>query len=487
MNCRMEYTLIQQTPIIHFQHDQKGATLRATEVKPKLDKFIVNKLGGKDNVPKNWFIADTKALNYKLRIVTTGEPRRSKMIEAEIEHYRANQRNADRNTLSDLKDIRNKEINSMYFGNMVGMSNEYEENVRNSYKETVFYEGKEQIKLEIVCFVEELRQEIENYIEEFFFVNNFGTRQSKGFGGFVAIKKGEEHKATDPIKTLSEQGYRFFYAEVKGDTSYTAMLNHAKNVYAVMKGGYNDTRWNENEKKYRFPLRYVKGYIQRDFLDDFNWNDKGSDKACIKSKKEYVKDKTTKLPYQYPLSRKGQPDEYRYNKYKESEENYFFVRALLGLADYYEFKDNSRYGRVDIFSLGENGFDVERFRSPVTIKIFGSKLLFLFGSFNEICGKTFYFAPNGIPYKYEFDKKIESEKAKYIANNPNVFVKIFTPEKFDDDDVVKFINNFVDYFTINKSKLNNFKKKQDGKFIDTDISISSSLTLIVPEHIERRV
>ena len=179
MNCRMEYTLIQQTPIIHFQHDQKGATLRATEVKPKLDKFIVNKLGGKDNVPANWFISDTKALNYKLRIVTTGEPRRSKMIEAEIECYRAKQQNADKKTNTQLKNKRNEEINSMYFGNMVsGKGNEYEENVRNLYKETVFYEGKEQIKLDVVCFIEELRKEIEKHIGEFFFVNNFGTRQS---------------------------------------------------------------------------------------------------------------------------------------------------------------------------------------------------------------------------------------------------------------------------------------------------------------------
>lgn len=35
------YTLIAQTPMIHFQHDQKGATLRATEVKPKLDRYLL--------------------------------------------------------------------------------------------------------------------------------------------------------------------------------------------------------------------------------------------------------------------------------------------------------------------------------------------------------------------------------------------------------------------------------------------------------------
>ncbi len=36
-------TLKQHTPLIHFQHEQAGAILRATELKPKLDKFILSK------------------------------------------------------------------------------------------------------------------------------------------------------------------------------------------------------------------------------------------------------------------------------------------------------------------------------------------------------------------------------------------------------------------------------------------------------------
>ena len=456
MNCRMEYTLIQQTPIIHFQHDQKGATLRATEVKPKLDKFIVNKLGGKDNVPKNWFVSDTKALNYKLRIVTTGEPRRSKMIEAEIECYRTKQQNADKKTNKQLKNKRNEEINSMYFGNMVsGKGNEYEENVRNLYKETVFYEGKEQIKLDVVCFIEELRKEIEKYIGEFFFVNNFGTRQSKGFGGFVAIKKGEEHKATDPIKTLSEQGYRFFYAEVKGDTSYTAMLNHAKNVYAVMKGGYNHSKFDYNSQ-------YIKGFIQRKFIDDRFSKDVGSDKAFIKTNMRTLEAET----------------------HREGYGSFIFVRALLGLADYYEFRDNVRKGRVDIYSLGDKTFDVERFRSPITIKIIGNKLIFLFGSFDKICNKVFYFSPNGISKNAEFDKKTYNEKKTYIENNcsdinPSIFKKIVTPEKFDDEDIMFFINNFSKYFIENSNSLASYK--------DKTISCSSKLTIVIPPYLRREI
>lgn len=42
---KIEFKLKQHTPLIHFQHDQHGATLRASELKPKLDKFLIRKLG----------------------------------------------------------------------------------------------------------------------------------------------------------------------------------------------------------------------------------------------------------------------------------------------------------------------------------------------------------------------------------------------------------------------------------------------------------
>jgi hypothetical protein len=47
---KLEFTLKQHTPLIHFQHDQEGATLRATEVKPKLDKFVIEKLTNRTGI-----------------------------------------------------------------------------------------------------------------------------------------------------------------------------------------------------------------------------------------------------------------------------------------------------------------------------------------------------------------------------------------------------------------------------------------------------
>ena len=77
---KLEIKLKQHTPLIHFQHDQEGATLRASEVKPKLDKFILTRLGNGDyqagiNLAKDngWLVGkgDHPALDYKIKIDAT--------------------------------------------------------------------------------------------------------------------------------------------------------------------------------------------------------------------------------------------------------------------------------------------------------------------------------------------------------------------------------------------------------------------------------
>ena len=70
---KIEFTLKQHTPIIHFQHDQDGATLRATEVKPKLDRFIIEKLekSGVNNIETGWFNnIEKKSLDYQMHITS---------------------------------------------------------------------------------------------------------------------------------------------------------------------------------------------------------------------------------------------------------------------------------------------------------------------------------------------------------------------------------------------------------------------------------
>ena len=81
----LKVTLKQHTPLIHFQHDQYGATLRASEVKPKLDEYIIaTEFGNNFQKVKSYLkrganISDDKleekfengfrALDYQLKIV----------------------------------------------------------------------------------------------------------------------------------------------------------------------------------------------------------------------------------------------------------------------------------------------------------------------------------------------------------------------------------------------------------------------------------
>ena len=122
--------LKQQTPMIHFQYNQKGATLRATEVKPKLDKFILSKMNHEAEM-SGWFIKDTKALNYKLRFFVENydenNPTISESGDLEIEAQRL-ELNGKINQAKEIRNRAKNEIHAMYFANMVTNKNEEEIN-----------------------------------------------------------------------------------------------------------------------------------------------------------------------------------------------------------------------------------------------------------------------------------------------------------------------------------------------------------------------
>ena len=81
LHCKLK----QQTPMLHFQPDETGVCLRGTEVKPKMDRFIIRHFQDRDKVvPNNWFLQTDKgerertgnmALNYKIRFETSGIPK----------------------------------------------------------------------------------------------------------------------------------------------------------------------------------------------------------------------------------------------------------------------------------------------------------------------------------------------------------------------------------------------------------------------------
>ncbi|MBL0721151.1 MAG: hypothetical protein JJV88_01065 [Sulfurovum sp.] len=144
---KVEFTLKQHTPIIHFQSEQSGATLRATELKPKFDKFL-KEYAFDGEIPKEFLIDEGKdALDYKVKI----------------------EQNISQATLIDKRD-------PLFFGNM------------GDDKDKKFKTINKAFKIELFTYKLKLKTILEEHFEAYLANTNFGTRQSKGFGSFYLNK-----------------------------------------------------------------------------------------------------------------------------------------------------------------------------------------------------------------------------------------------------------------------------------------------------------
>lgn len=178
------FTLRQETPIIHFLHDQPGATLRATELKPAFDKWLIRKFDGK-KVPEHWISHSNEegrgdALDYKVSIVPTGHNREIALEAFEKE---------DRET-------REKKWHSEDYphllANMGGKSSKEE------LKNLTMFDG---AKVSIRTWHDDLLELIKIELPVFLAQHNFGNRSFKGFGSFTCTQV-DEKKITPPIPPL---------------------------------------------------------------------------------------------------------------------------------------------------------------------------------------------------------------------------------------------------------------------------------------------
>ncbi len=181
----LKVQLKQHTPIIHFQHYQDGATLRASELKPKLDKFLIAKFEKENIAYKKWLIGKGEhlALNYKVRIIYKGTPWISYIEEPK------------RNERKEFKQKQNEDGTPstetyqypLFFGNM-GI--DYNEDKK--IKKFVF--ANDEIELNFHSFNSNLTKAINDNFHEFIALENFGSRQDKGFGSFYIDEKDANYK-----------------------------------------------------------------------------------------------------------------------------------------------------------------------------------------------------------------------------------------------------------------------------------------------------
>ena len=390
-----EYKLVQHTPLIHFQHSEPHACLRATEVKPKLDRFLIEQLEKDDRFGdgrwKKWFVGDgsQQSFDYMMRITPNSEQvDRTQSIEraiARAEHRPPN--------------VSLHEIHKNYFGNMAS-GNNIQDTIRETFKESLFY--KDGLTLTIRCFIPELLTFIDEHIRGFFMMHNFGTRQRKGFGSFTVdiSTKPNEPKGFDLVGKYCPNAY---YCKLDNDVNADALLDAVWVISAFLRSGFNRGEGN-----------YVRGFVFRYFQREKN--PLANDKAFVKQQVlRNVYNEATRGEHLHPY---GNNVRYRY------------VRGLLGT------NENSRFCRApnahtpvyDIYTHSAEG--IERFPSPLLFKPIGKFVFILPQKMpDEIFGSEFYILEKNQEEKYD-SKATSEQKLNYLKQEcKNRMIKTPTAEE----------------------------------------------------------
>lgn len=409
---QLKFTLKQHTPIIHFQHDQVGATLRATEVKPKLDRFILMKLGreadntltdndaiykkGKEVANSNgWLIdKDKGALDYKMRV--------------ELPEF--NQ------SLLEIK--RNIKI------------------INDAVENSTFYKG--DILIIFTVANKLLSDKIKNSLDEFFVVTNFGKRQNKGFGCF--FKK--ELNFDSDIKPLLKS-YTWYLLDENHTTENLLRFdtNRFRNNYQFyllisdkwrkIKSGFNPGGTYIKSSVFKYlcnqGLRWDKRWIKKELSPLIRPNHLKSNNAHGRFNepndcggRNYNCNNTP--DYQ------GWRDNSNFNA--QNGNSYRFGRAMLGLAEHYEFKNSN--GQIT-YQVQVKSDDVERYKAPITFKVFDYKI-FAIAENQLLYDKTFYF-------KTKVKQEGRNDEYKEFKDAHNNHKTLHTPSS-SEWDLISFLDKF---------------------------------------------
>lgn len=417
-----EYKLVQHTPLIHFQHSEPHACLRATEVKPKLDRFLIEQLEKDDRFGdgrwKKWFVGDgsQQSFDYMMRIASNSEQvERTHSIERAIARAEHRPPNASFH-----------EIHKNYFGNMAS-GNNIQDTIRETFKESLFY--KAGLTLTIRCFIPELLTFIDEHIRGFFMMHNFGTRQRKGFGSFTVdiSTKPNEPKGFDLVGKYCPNAY---YCKLDGNVNADALLDAVWVISAFLRSGFNRGEGN-----------YVRGFVFRYFQREKN--PLANDKAFVKQKVlRNVYNEATRGEHLHPY---GNNVRYRY------------VRGLLGTNENSRFCRNPRgETREDrtvhnIYIHSAEG--VERFPSPLLFKPIGKFVFILPQKMpDEIFGSEFYILEKNQEDKYD-SKATSDQKLNYLQTEcESSMIKTPTAEelapgaKSGDEALKRFLDAFAKDF-----------------------------------------
>lgn len=302
--------LEQQTPMWHFQPDEPGCCLRATEVKPKLDRFIAEmrrRKGKKDNIEPPF--------NYKMSFEAIGE----KTILPSDEEY-----------MNRLGRPVSRNLYPLFFGNVKA----------EHPKELVFYP--DGIKMHLFSLDTDLLKEISGYINRFFAQTTFGTRQDKGFGAFYP--KGQRFETADACYS--------FETMYMDRSQYPELFRYIHYFHKMIRSGIN-----ENNNYYKsFMYFYAQSLGQTWDKPVIRYNFQMFNPVYKHLSMKRYNERFSQ--YRQRESMKTEREQFeKEDRYRNSSS---LFRDALGLSSVQQWKSYNTNVSVDCVEG-----DVERFKSPI--------------------------------------------------------------------------------------------------------------------------
>jgi len=319
--------------MIHFQYDEAGACLRGSEVKPKLDRFIISQIasqGKHAKIDDSWWINPKKddagrvkqpSLNYKMRFDAGNSKPAHEVVDFP------------------------QKTHMIYYPSGIDMI--------------------------ITCYNEELEKAIKDLLPLFFLTHNFGTRQNKGFGSFLLkSNRTVDEQEAELKKHLYISGTNVYYFDIdinnikttKNITNYW-IIEAIAVFYRDLKSGYNDGKY-----------EYRPSYLMKKYFKLKQFEGKINDKRAMKQK--IANTGLFKLK-----TNSGKGFAYFDNDNNEKEHvqmggainDAHYIRGLLGYAQQYTFRDviyngtDKKYSDFNVRFTVDGGI-IKRFASPILFK-----------------------------------------------------------------------------------------------------------------------
>ena len=376
------FKLKQHTPIIHFQADQKGATLRATELKPKLDRFLMEyfeeenerrKESGEELIDYEKFLiaGQERAFDYKVRIEEHNE------VAPFIEE-------------------------SNFLGNM----DKNKKKLSEKYSKGITF-------ISITSFQSNLITAIKEIMPSFLLQTNFGARTSKGYGSFYLFDSINDTYCSPDFSFVNKRVYKFKSIKEK-------CIDDIKLLNNFFRSGINLPCSTYSQKDEEKDSKHKKGTLKRGCPKIIS-PEKGT-RVYIKSALyNYLNDKTDFTWDKKKIKHKFKP----MNENIEDDSRATLARDLFGLSSRQEWqtekgkmiitKDNKHFSRLKspIFFKPLISEDViTKANSEVIVTFWAND------SYKDMLGKTFTIKSNdrnGFPLSTPIDFSFD-DFFDYIVN-----------------------------------------------------------------------